>query len=164
MGSPIQPEVNPLPNLLVRPSKLVDCESVADNIRPADRREVAAHLGLSPYDSLRGGVAISRPCYTVELSGEPIAIFGVAPALDEKVGIVWLLGTPKIETISTQFLRHSRKWLAFVGRDYEVLTNFIDARNTVHLRWLKWLGFSFVSRRAQHGVEKRPFYEFVRIL
>jgi hypothetical protein len=33
----------------------------------------------------------------------------------------------------------------------------------VHIRWLKWMGCTFIKRHSTYGVEQRPFLEFVRL-
>ena len=78
----------------------------------------------------------------------------------------WMLGRDEMLTDvhdKWEFLRQSRIHLANLHAMYPVLFNFVDARNTVHLRWLRWMGFTFISRNDNYGPEKRTFYEFVRI-
>jgi hypothetical protein len=48
-------------------------------------------------------------------------------------------------------------------RSYTLIGNVIDERNRVHLRWLKWMGFTFVQRIPEYGVQHRPFLEFIKI-
>ena len=61
------------------------------------------------------------------------------------------------------FLRQSRIELKKVHKEFPVLFNYIDARNTVHLRWLKFMGFTIIKKLEIFGYEGRPFYEFVKI-
>jgi hypothetical protein len=61
------------------------------------------------------------------------------------------------------FLRKSKEQLQQLFSNYSVLFNVVDARNTVHIRWIKHMGFTFVAEHAEWGPEKRLFYEFVRI-
>ena len=42
----------------------------------------------------------------------------------------------------------------------KILWNFIDSRNTVHLRWIKWCGFKLINKKY---IDKIKFYEFIRI-
>ena len=39
----------------------------------------------------------------------------------------------------------------------------VDARNELHIKWLKFMGFKFIQRHENFGVAKLPFYEFLRI-
>jgi hypothetical protein len=48
-------------------------------------------------------------------------------------------------------------------QNYDVLFNLVDERNTLHIRWIQWCGFTFVNRHPALGAEQRPFLEFVRI-
>ena len=43
---------------------------------------------------------------------------------------------------------------------YPILWNFIDSRNEIHLRWIKWCGFKIINERYIDNVK---FYEFIRI-
>lgn len=72
-----------------------------------------------------------------------------------------MLGSDLIKMHSIEFLRKSKEWVE--AQDYEILYNNIDARNTVHIKWLQWLGFTFIQELPNYGVEQRLFYQFVRI-
>jgi hypothetical protein len=61
------------------------------------------------------------------------------------------------------FLRESKKTLAIMQNKYPVLFNMVDARNEVHVKWIQWLGFTFIKKHLHWGPENRLFYEFVRI-
>jgi hypothetical protein len=94
-------------------------------------------------------------------------MFGVVPMNGNdfpRLGSVWLLGTPDINDHVTQFLRESRKRLDEVCQGYNIVGNFIDERNELHISWLRWLGFKLIKRHAEHGVEQRPFIEFVKVI
>ena len=152
---------------IVRESKLQDAIDMAPNLRRADYEELQACIGpsMDVVDVLRAGIEHSDDPRTVEVDGEPIAIFGVVDSKEEipKVGWVWLLGTNGIKEIRTEFLRNCKKHLATQEEPYEVLTNFVDARNAVHIKWLKWMGFYFIREVENYGAEKRLFLEFGRI-
>jgi hypothetical protein len=78
------------------------------------------------------------------------------------IGNVWLLGSPGIQDVRYSFLRQSRHWADVLHEDYEVLWNWADARNQVHIKWLKWLGFR-VIQSAPVGVNGEEFHQFLRI-
>jgi len=146
----------------VRPSELYDCHYIAENIREDDRREILAFSGEEPLEAMVSGFIHSDSPRTVLVGDTPVAMFGSGP-VEPRVGSVWLLGTDGIEDISIQFLRESKYWLEHLYENYDLLFNYVDERNTVHIKWLKWLGFKFINRHEKFGVEKRPFFEFVRI-
>lgn len=126
-------------------------------LRPADLVELEAHGETNTLVALLRAVRRSEKSYTVWLDDLPAAIFGVGRSpQDASVGVVWLLGTPEIETIKIQFLRESRKWLEEMSQGYDLLTNVVHEDNQLHIRWLKWLGMSFIRHQP-------PFVEFVKI-
>tara|TARA_B100000530_G_scaffold75944_1_gene45326 strand:+ start:1845 stop:2078 length:234 start_codon:yes stop_codon:yes gene_type:complete len=73
-----------------------------------------------------------------------------------------MVGTDGILDVSTRFLRESRKYADEMQENYPLLWNFVDAKNTVHHRWLQWLGFTLI-RKIKYGVLQGDFYEFARI-
>ena len=151
----------------VRESMLEDAARMAPNLRTADLRELQACCGpdVSPQEVLEAGIKTSKDPRTLEVDGEPAAIFGVVDAKEEEpsVCIVWLLGTNKIKDVRSYFLRNCKDVLENIGEPYEVLTNFVDARNTVHVKWLRWMGFTLFREVEDYGAESRTFYEFARI-
>lgn len=154
-------EVKSYKELNVRPSRILDARRVARNLRPADRREIAAFTRESAVRVLGDGILSSSPCYTITLSdGRPIGIFGTRESDHPESALVWLLGTNDLVTHSKTFLRFSRHFLEQFHEKYRLLYNVIDARNTVHLRWLEWLGFDLVQEIPKYGVEQRTFILF----
>jgi hypothetical protein len=127
-------------------------------MRPADQAEVGA-LGYTPLGALAEGFEISDPCLTiVAADGEPIGMFGAVPWPDRQVANVWLLATEKLVTVTKrQFIRECRAWVDGLNAKYPLLTNLVDARNTVHLRWLRWCGFEFGSPLPINGHQFIPF-------
>ena len=92
-------------------------------------------------------------------------MYGVVPCTN-KAGRIWMLGhrtmTNDYQDIRA-FLRHSPEELKKFNANYPVLYNFVDARNEIHIRWIKWMGFSIIKKHATFGAEGRTFYEFVKI-
>jgi hypothetical protein len=149
----------------VRPARWGDAADVAPRLRIADLQEVSASLGESPISVLEEGIAESDPCYAVtDKAGSVLALFGVVPQVgDEGVGRIWLLGSQELVAERFYFARNSRLWVDCLQDRYSVLWNWVDARNEVHIRWLKWCGFTLTGVDETYGVEGRPFYEFKRI-
>ena len=155
MGSELQPEKQPYG--IVEITELSDIIKMYPRLREADLVELNAHGQRDAFRALLMSVRCSEKCYTVWVEDKPAAIFGVGRISQEpSVGSIWLLGTPEIETIKIQFLRESRKWLEEVGQGYELLTNVVHEDNQLHIRWLKWLGMSFINRQP-------PFLEFAKL-
>jgi len=152
---------------IIRESTLQDATDMAPNLRAADVAELQASLGdlMDTEEILQVSIEHSDDPRTVELEGEPIAILGVVDSKEEipKVGYVWLLGTNRIKDIRNQFLRRCKEQLSEQEKPYEVLTNFVDARNKVHIKWLRWMGFTIIREVENYGAEGRTFYEFARV-
>lgn len=148
----------------VRETQPGDAEALAPVLREADLREIAASCGGEALMAVKRSVAASTVCHTIiDEQGEVAGIFGTAP-LSPGLAIVWLLGSPALEAGRTarQFLRESKLWALRLQLHTPVLVNFVDARNTTTIRWLKWIGFEFRERPVPFGIEGRPFYMFQR--
>lgn len=147
----------------VRPARPEDAASLAPILRQADLREIEAGSGKPPLEVLTNGLRLSTQAYAAELpSGEIVALFGVGPTAEPQLGVVWMLGSEKLKTIRFTVLRHSKEWLKTLSSAYPLLGNVVDARNTLHVDWLRWMGFRFL-RRAPLGRKGEEFIEFVKL-
>jgi len=128
--------------------------------QPADESAV----GRGPIDTLREGIASSDPCWAVLAGrGALIALFGVVPdAGITRSGMIWLLGSDELAKHRFAVLRWSHLWVARLHERYDHLWNYIDARNDVHMNWLRSCGFRFVQLVECHGFEERPFWKIER--
>ena len=145
----------------VKPSTESDGVWLSSRLRTADRDELAATTKLPAVRVLVDGIRASSPCYTIHTrEGDPCGIFGTRESDDPAVGVVWMLCSDDLLTISRTFVRHSRGWLKELHGQYRQLYNVIDARNKVHLRWLSWMGFEFLQDIPKYGVEQRHFILF----
>lgn len=132
---------------------------VIANMREQDRDEIWAANRLTPRDAIRQGVRDSVFLWCVLVGGLPAAICGVAPLghPTSHFGVPWLLGTDDLVRAPVSFFRGSRRALESVYPRYTHLVNFVDARNVVSLKWLRWLGFRILEPR-EYGVDRRPFH------
>jgi hypothetical protein len=147
----------------IRPAEPTDADALAPRLRPADRREIEAAVRMNPTVVLYRGVQASNPCHAVVADGTVIALFGVVPITRlPETGAVWLLASEDFAARPSFIVRSSKAWLAKLHERYRVLTNYVDARNEVHIRWLRWCGFDFVRRIEQFGALGLPFYEIRR--
>lgn len=96
-----------------------------------------------------------------------MGMWGVVPdGKYPEAGRIWLLGTDDLVEDSlnrVRFLREAGHHLSSVAQRYQVLFNFMDARNVVHRRWLEWMGFTFIAEHSNHGAEGRLFLEFCKV-
>ena len=149
--------------LYVEQSTLQDAHVVSRRLRCADLNEITAVTKRSPLCVLIDGVNQSKPCFTIKTStGIPCGIFGTRDSGHSNSGVVWMLGTDDLTAESRTFIRHSRRWLNELHKNYRLLYNVIDARNEVHLKWRDWMGFDFIKEVENYGVEKRKFILFRR--
>ena len=149
-------------NNYFRLSTLDDINYLAPRLRFEDKREILSNSGLTPYEALYFSYKNSDISFTVvNKKNKPVAIFGVNDA-GNNVGAIWLLATDKLKEIQYSFLRENKKVIDFLNTKYKILWNFVDCRNSLHIKWLKWCGFKFINKQ-KYGVLNEPFYEFIRI-
>ena len=141
-----------------RLATIKDLKYLAPRLRFEDKREILDSTGLNPYQALSECFNCSEISLTiVDTKNIPVGMFGVS-----EDGAIWLLATPDIKRIRFSFLRESRKVVNLLNHKYKILWNFVDCRNELHLRWLKWCGFKFL-RKINYGVNQKPFYEFIKL-
>ena len=75
-------------------------------------------------------------------------------------GTIWMLCTPAIHEYPITFARESKRFIE--SRTEPLLWNVVDARNEVHLKLLKFLGFKFL-RKIPFGPNQLSFIEFCRV-
>lgn len=147
-----------------RPAAAGDVQIVAPKLRQQDVDEVKASSGLEPLEALQLSCLYSVEVNAIVASdGEVIGLFGVTKTPDFLVGCPWLLASDRLPEIRKDFLPQSLLWVKRINKQFPVLRNYVDQRNTKAIRWLKYLGFTFVDLIEDYGVGKKPFYEFVRI-
>ena len=147
-----------------QPATKADALYIAKNLRDEDRLECDALVALPP-EIVVPACATSPHCWTFHSGdGEPVGIFGCDPIEGAPdIGKVWMCSTPKILQHKIEFLRGCAPTIADMHEIFPILTNHVDARNALHINWLRWLGFSFLRRVEQWGARGVPFYEFARM-
>lgn len=146
------------------PTTVDDVEYIAPRLREADRQECLAATGKEPLEVLKMSLLIGDMTLTLTATdGTRVGLLGVAKSPLPDAGVIWLCATDDIYQYQMTFLRRSIKVLPLLHDRYPVLHNAVDARNELHMKWLKWMGFTFINRHEEWGHGKLPFYEFVRI-
>lgn len=144
------------------PVELGHIAHVAAWMRACDVAEIWASHHYTAQAALLEGVAVSTLAYTAMVDGEPVCIFGVAPrSLLTGEGLPWMLATDGLQQIERVLARMSKPVVEAMLDAYPMLGNWVDARNTRTIRWLKWLGFT-VEPAAPFGAEQLPFHRFWR--
>ena len=152
----------------VREATWADLPILSADLRAADIAEIKAFSGNTPEGAIAGALNTldsgGRALVACLPNGIPAAIFGVAPSVKPGVGIVWMVATNQFQSLSRQFLREGREALMDLCEGYRLIFNFTDARNSVHHRWIKWMGFTIIKRHEALGHAGLPFLEFVKIM
>jgi len=138
-----------------------DVERLAPRLRDADVQEALASGVSSPLEALQLSYRWSKVCLTVvSEDDEPEMMMGVCATSDPMIGGIWLLSSDIITEKPLTFTKQAKRWLQFFYGLYPVLTNAVDARNEVHIKWLKMMGFHFINEVRPYGL---PFYVFVGV-
>lgn len=128
-------------------------------MRPEDTAELWASSLLSPAEVAALGIARGE-AWVGLVDGEPVCVFGVAQAsILSAEGMPWMVGTMRLPFLKRSFVAGSREVVAEMHRRFPVLRNFVDARNSHAIRWLKWLGFTIMEAEP-HGPFGLPFHPF----
>ena len=152
--------------VLNREATRSDAISLSKVLRKADREEIRACSDLSvkdellrPFDSKKEHKIRSIVSDQEELLG----IYGISTQriVPKKVGVPWMLATDNLfQNHKYSFMRVARAWLDEISQGYDVLENYAYANNTVHIEWIKAIGFDLVELVPQWGVRRKPFWHF----
>lgn len=143
------------------PATLAHAADLLPTLRPEDRREITSSSGLTAEASLARAVAVSERAWAaLDDEDRVVLIFGVA-RMSKVVGSPWMLASTKINAHARQIARLTRPLVDALQVDFPILVNAADCRNTLHLRWLRWAGFTFTRITRSH--DGSPFVEFIRI-
>ena len=72
------------------------------------------------------------------------------------------MATEGLREVEKPFLKQCRELVNFLAKEHKILWNYVDCRNELHIKWLKWCGFKFL-RKVNYGVLNQPFYEIIKI-
>lgn len=133
---------------------------VALHLRDQDRDEVAASSGSDPRSAVALSIMMSSRAFAVLDDDVPVCLFGAAPHPLPGVGVAWLLGTEGLYPNALKIARGSRRYLDELHQQYNLLWNYVDERNTVSVRWLRWMGFKALS--LKQTASGHPFRIFAR--
>ena len=147
---------------IIRAASAKDAATIAPLLREADKRELDAMCGLSPLDALLYSIRTSKEAWIAcRPDGHPLMICGVGE--DQDVGIPWMLGTDELKRYGKSLVKDGRVFVNRWTDKYGMLTNYVDARNTVHIDWLTLMGFDVILADEYIGHDKSvPFLLFYR--
>ena len=144
----------------IREVEEADIDLLVENMREHDVQEVNAATNMGIENAVKTSVKLSSYSKTGLVNDELVCMWGVCPiSLISGSGSPWMLGTDLIEKKQRVFLRRSKPWLDDIRKDYRYLENFVDARNVLSVKWLKWLGFE-MDEAEPYGIHGEPFHKF----
>ncbi|MFW6341410.1 MAG: hypothetical protein ACOC00_00130 [Halothiobacillaceae bacterium] len=115
---------------------------VTARLREPDRVELMLSTGREPMDCMADSFAVSRRTMAASVHGRPIAVFGIANALDQPYGIPWGVSTDEADRYPMSILRLGRMWIDIVAPFYPALLNVVHRDNRRSLRYVRALGFT----------------------
>lgn len=130
-------------------------------LRSCDEDEIMQASGaLTPRSALSMSIENSTEWTEAvfDEAGECISIFGLGRG--PGFGVPWMVGSDEIPK-HRQFLQdYGTKTIARMLITFPFLANYVDSRNTLHVRWLKHMGFRFTGQGAWFaGVWFKYFYK-----
>ncbi|MDR1650746.1 MAG: hypothetical protein LBR87_03070 [Synergistaceae bacterium] len=129
---------------------------ISGRLRECDVREIRAADGIPPDEAVRFCIGNTDDGWAFEADGDPWVILG-AVGVQERRGIIWLLGTDLIYDHPVWFHKTCARILDEVLRvRYDELFNWVGAENETSLRWLEALGFA-ADKPEPFGAEGLPF-------
>lgn len=127
--------------IVVVPATTAHAEELAHTMSQADRDEVWAMAHWTPEIALEKSMRGSRWKQAALVDGRVMCIFGVAKSLMGGLGRPWLLGSDLIRQYPKEFMRACQTWKPRVLAQATLLVNYVDARYTSAVSWLRWFGF-----------------------
>lgn len=136
----------------IHPITLEAAYEVASNLRPEDEEECVEGHGLIPTIDIPLSVLKGDNVFFTVPDGR---IAGLAGVHDN--GQIWMLTTPAIHDYPLTFAREAKRYID--SRKEPRLWNIVYAKNTVHIKLLKFLGFKF-GGEFPYGPNNLHFIEF----
>lgn len=144
-------EVYDLKDLVMEKGCLEDAKRPFE-LREVEKRELQDFLDAGPEEGLKRSIMFSLQDDNIMFralckhTGALMFVMGLAKSETPKLGVPWMLSSKDFKP-SIEFIRASKRFIeedAFV-EGIEVLSNYIHKGNTKSIKWLKWLGFTFIE-------------------
>lgn len=144
----------------VLPVTAEDVAGILPIVRQADIDEITEALGIPMEEALLEAITGSLNAKKIVVDGLVVAVFGDAVhSILGSIGVPWLISTVHVEKHARAFLKVCKPEVQGMLTRHQHLMNYVDARNTAAMRWLKWLGFTF-GPAAPYGARSFPFHHF----
>ena len=141
-----------------------DCLELGNNLRADDVMECQA-AGFTGMKALFNSFLHSKICFSAKVNGKTEAMFGLSTeGQPDGFGLIWFLGSDECFKHPISLVRDGRKVINTWLKDFKMLFNFVDERNTQHIAWLKHLGFTFSGYRYFNNYRFLLFFKILTIL
>ena len=123
-----------------------DIIELADTLRQSDRDELAVVCCYSAREAVLKSVLATDPdfLFAAHAGGTLLCIGGASsPSLLSPVAVPWLLATDEMNKYTQRLTKDAKRGVRMMLDKWPILTNVIDVRNTMTIRWLKAIGFEF---------------------
>lgn len=123
-----------------------DLKYLARHMRKIDLDELEVTSDMTPLEAVEYSVKHSDPDFLMAAfeDGKLLCIWGcVRCGLLSDCGVPWLLCTQDISPYMKELIQSTRHVVRMMSKRYRTLTNVIDVRNKMTIRWLKMVGFTF---------------------
>jgi len=133
---------------------------LSENIRDADKEEVIAKTGKQDFKKvIVQGWLMADTCKTVLVDNKVAFVYGIVESDHKDIGSPFMLATPLISKIKIPLIKNCRQRVYEMEQKYKMLFNYIDSRNDLHLRFIKWCGFEIINEKIFNNVK---FYGFFK--
>lgn len=134
---------------------------IAANMRQQDADEVWATGRNTPLIALQKSVDSSH--FSLLITGDddtPLTLLGLrVENIITDIGVPWLLSADQALNHRKEFLRQSPPVIDEMLQICSRLENWVHDKNTVSIRWLRWLGFT-IDPAKPVGVDGEMFHRF----
>ena len=131
-----------------------DILELTANMRQLDIDEIEAVTSLGTLDCVVASVHNSEKdcCFAVFADGVLVCIYGCSI-----VGNPWLLVTNAMDSHVLNLTRRTKHIVRMMSKRWPILSNIVDVRNKMTIRWLKTIGFTF-----KETIEIKPGFPVIR--
>lgn len=131
-----------------------DMVNLAENLRQVDIDEIEAVHDLEILPCIEYSVrsAAKGYCFSVFADDILVGIYGCSV-----VGNPWLLATNEMNHHVINLTRRTKHIVRMMSERWPILSNIVDVRNKMTIRWLKTIGFTF-----QETIEIKPGFPVIR--
>ncbi len=135
-------------------------EELIENMRECDVNECDAAGMLTPREAVEQSMEMSPEAIAILVDGRCVVLAGIGRwSVLGMRGIPWLLTTDEAPKHTRKLIPLSREFIEDAKKRYQYLENYVDARNTKAIKWMKWLGFKVGPAKA-FGPYGLPFHHF----